>query len=292
MLGVLLIDKPYGITSHDVVGVLRRKLKTKRIGHAGTLDPLATGLLVVAVGPATRFLQYLPLEPKVYEGEIQFGESRNTQDAEGEVTSTAPLPVDLPAQVSAALPPFTGLISQIPPMFSAVKKDGKPLYVLARQGQEIEREPRTVHIGAFDIDWETEEPGRAGFYVSCSGGTYVRTLAHDLGAAVGCGAYLASLVRTQVGQFDLDDAAALDDVTEANLIPLKEALGPMPLLEVNGKQELAIRQGQAIGWPQPPPVRHVGLLDSRGEVFGIARVEPPYLQPEVVIPVEAAYGSV
>lgn len=292
MLGVLLIDKPLGITSHDVVAVLRRRLKTKRVGHAGTLDPLATGLLVVAIGPATRFLQYLPLEPKVYRGHIQFGEARNTQDAEGEVTESHPVPGDLPAQVSGALEGFRGLISQIPPMFSAVKKNGQPLYVLARQGQEIEREPRRVHISSFDLDWEAAELGRVPFEVVCSGGTYVRTLVHDLGQAVGCGAYLASLCRTSVGRFDLGSSVSLEDASEGDLIPLREALPPMPLLELNATQQLAIRQGQVVGWQNPPGARHVGLVDGAGEVFGVARVEDPYLQPEVVIPVEAAYGSV
>src|SRR6202044_655457 len=138
MLGILLIDKPAGITSHDVVNAVRRRFGVRRVGHAGTLDPQATGLLIVAVGPATRFLQYLPLEPKEYVGVVTFGEERDTQDSEGQVVALKPVPGDLEAQVHEVLPQFRGLIQQLPPMYSAVKKDGKPLYAYARSGKEVD----------------------------------------------------------------------------------------------------------------------------------------------------------
>lgn len=290
MLGILIVDKPLGISSHDVVNSVRRKLGTKRVGHAGTLDPLATGVLVVAVGPATRFLQYLPLEPKIYEGEIQFGIETTTQDAEGEVVRETPLPQDLASALDAVLPSFLGTIEQLPPMFSAVKRDGQPLYKLARQGQEIERTPRRVHI----VEFQLGEPadGVVPFRVACSGGTYVRTLAHDLGQAVGCGAHLKSLVRTGVGKYRLADAVPLDAVSASGLIPLNEALPPMPILTLDEAQVLRIRMGQAIPWPESPPESNVAVADPAGNVIGIARVSPPFLQPEVVIPVEATYGAV
>ena len=150
MLGILVIDKPPGMTSHDVVDRVRRRLGTRRVGHAGSLDPMATGVLVVAVGPATRFLQYLPLEPKEYEATIAFGTETDTQDAEGSVLATAPVPSDLDRRVEELLPEFLGPIEQLPPMFSAVKRAGKPLYAYARKGEEVDRTPRTVYVDVFE----------------------------------------------------------------------------------------------------------------------------------------------
>lgn len=290
MLGIFLVNKPQGITSHDVVHRIRRILHTKRVGHAGTLDPLATGLLVVAVGPATRFLQYLPLEPKEYTGTIRFGAETNTQDADGEITRHGTLPDNLRVEAASHLPSLRGLIQQIPPMFSAIKKGGQPLYALARQGKEVEREARTVHIHTFDLETQIE-PGLFTFKVVCSGGTYVRTLAHDLGQKIGCGAHLASLVRTRVGKFNLEDSCEIDAVGEDNLVPLSEAIQPMPQLILNDVQNAHIRQGRAIEWDNPPQAKVVGLVDLAGDVFGVARVMESILQPEVVIPIEAAYGS-
>jgi tRNA pseudouridine55 synthase len=289
MLGILLIDKPEGITSHDVVSRLRRRFDTRRVGHAGTLDPLATGLLVVAIGPATRFLQYLPLEPKEYVAKIRFGQSTTTFDREGEVTETRPVPAGLPAQVEEARQKFLGLIQQVPPMFSAVKKEGKPLYVYARKGEEVEREARTVHIERFDLLGYEDAVLEA--RIVCSGGTYVRTLAHDLGEAVGCGAHLAALVRTGVGRFRLDEAAALEEVGPADLIPLDQALPPMPIVALNQRQASSIRMGQQIGWDKPLPERLVGLRGPDGDVIGVARAIGDLLQPECVIPEEVARGQ-
>lgn len=286
MLGILLVDKPDGVTSHDVVDVIRRRFGTRRVGHAGTLDPLATGLLVIAIGPATRFLQYLPLEPKVYEGVATFGVETNTQDSEGEVVSTVEVPSDLQELVQSATSRFTGLIQQIPPMFSAVKKGGKPLYVLARQGQVVEREPRTVHIGRLEFDWNARSGNSVPFTVECSGGTYVRTLAHDLGKAVGCGAHLSRLVRTEVGRFHLGQAIALAEVEPAHLIPLSDALPPMKLIMIGEKDQVRIRQGQSLRWDNGENGT-VGLIDDAGEVFGIGKIDSLRLHPEVVIPLEA-----
>lgn len=289
MLGILLIDKPLGITSHDVVARVRRKLSTKRVGHAGTLDPLATGLLVVAVGPATRFLQYLPLEPKVYEAEITFGQSSTTYDAEGERTDFVQPPADLRAALDAIIPQFLGLIQQIPPSYSAIKVNGQPLYKLARQGQMVEAEPRTVHIG--ELTLISVEENRVRARIECSGGTYIRTIAHDLGQALGCGAYLTGLVRTQVGRFALEQAVPLESITADCLLPLKDALPPMPLIYIDESQTAAIREGRAITLNTATDRPLVALVEPRGEVFSVARLTGDQLQPECVIPSEVFDGT-
>lgn len=282
MLGIVLIDKPLGITSHDVIGQLRRRFETRRVGHAGTLDPLATGLLVVAIGPATRFLQYLPLEPKEYVASIRFGVATTTQDAEGEVVSEGTLPPNLREEFERLVPQYRGLIQQIPPIYSAVKKDGKPLYHYARKGIEVEREARTVHIG--DVEILDDLPNEIEVRVTCSGGTYMRTWAHDIGQSIGCGAYLVGLRRTKVGRFLLSDASTLEEVGRQHLIPLSEALPPLPLLHLNSVQVDAVRHGQPIGMSNLPASRACGLLDGSGEVVGIGRIDGPMVHPEVVIP--------
>lgn len=283
MLGVLLVDKPLGITSHDVVARLRRKFQTKRVGHAGTLDPLATGLLVVAIGPATRFLQFLPLEPKIYIGRVEFGKETTTQDKEGEVVADKPIPADLPGAFEAVRSQFLGLIDQIPPLYSAVKKEGQPLYAYARKGIAVERDPRRVHIGRLEPLGFTENS--VDVLVECSGGTYIRTLAHDLGQAMGCGAHLAALRRTEVGRFHIDAAKPLDEVTPEDLLPLREALiPPAPFFEMNDRQVEAIRHGQAIGTDRHFGPEPVVLLDRKDQVVGMARFRGNELQPECVIP--------
>ncbi len=290
MLGVLLIDKPSGITSHDVVNQIRRRFGTRRVGHSGTLDPLGTGLLVLAVGPATRFLQYLPLEPKEYDLVAAFGVESTTQDAEGELSDPKPVPVDLRARVEEAIPSFLGLLSQVPPMYSAVKVAGKPLYQYARKGEEREREARSVFVETIELLEVHEDSAR--MRVVCSGGTYMRTLAHDLGRAIGCGAYLSSLVRTRSGKFTLEDAAALDEALPEDLIPLEEALPPMPILDLNAVETAAARHGQRIGRQRPPAARLVALREPDFGVFGVARVDGNQLQPECVLPIEATHDPV
>ena len=289
MFGILLIDKPAGITSHDVVNEIRRRFGTRRVGHAGTLDPAATGLLIVAIGPATRFLQYLPLEPKEYDAEVTFGRETTTQDGEGEVVAEKPVPQDLAAALEIVLPKFSGLIQQIPPMYSAVKKGGRALYEYARQGKEVERTPRTIHIEKIEIESVASPTAR--MRVICSGGTYIRTLAHDLGGALGCGAFLSGLNRTKVGKFELKDAIALREVGEEHVLPLTKALPPVPLLSLEDQDAAAIRQGQSIGTEAPPNGPIAGLLAPDGSIIGIARVLGNVLKPECVIPSEA-YGPI
>lgn len=285
MFGILLIDKPQGITSHDVVSRLRRTFQTRRVGHAGTLDPLATGLLVIAIGPATRFLQYLPLEPKEYVSVFKFGETTNTFDAEGEITETKPVPSNLEEKLVEVFPDFIGSVQQLPPMYSAVKKDGKPLYAYARKGEEVERQLREVYIDELELDNVTSDTAQV--RLVCSGGTYVRTLAHDVGQAVGCGAFVQSLVRTKVGKFTLDQAVKLEDASPDHLIPLTEALPPTPLIELNDTQVVYVRQGRQILIKPLPDSPTVGLLDDERNVVGMGRVIGNKVQPECVIPADA-----
>ncbi|MBS1717494.1 MAG: tRNA pseudouridine(55) synthase TruB [Armatimonadetes bacterium] len=285
MLGVLVIRKETGCTSHDIVNRVRKVFGTKRVGHAGTLDPQASGVLVVAVGPATRFLQYLPLEPKGYVADFTFGAATSTYDLEGEVTFTGPVPTDIRAAVEEMRPQFMGLIEQLPPMFSAVKLNGKPLYAYARQGKELDREPRTVHVGAFDI--LGGEGNTLRIEIECSGGTYIRSLAHDLGQALGCGAHLSRLERTRVGKFFLKDAVALENLKMEDLIPLKEALPPMPLLDLNPTQTAYIRDGRTLILNDMPEAKLIGLVGDNGQVVGIGRRHGNVLQPDCVIPIEA-----
>ncbi len=292
MLGILLIHKTPDLSSHDVVNRVRRLFGVRRVGHAGTLDPLASGLIVVAVGPATRFLQFLPLEPKEYVFETHFGIETETYDREGAIVSEQPVPDDLEARVRAALPNFLGLVRQMPPMYSAIKLKGKPLYAYAREGKEVPREARTVHLGEIEI-LEVRPPLVKARLV-CSGGTYVRSLARDLGEAVGCGAHMASLVRTRVGRFELGEAKLLEALSPEDLIPLREALPPMPLLEMDTFQEARLRQGQRLVLPPeqiPLGAERVGLTGEDGEVFGVARVVPDGLQPECVIPGQVVHEA-
>ena len=208
--GVLLIDKAPDMTSHDVVAIARRALNTKKIGHCGTLDPMATGLLMLVIGRATKIQDLLMSEDKQYEGTITLGASTSTQDRQGEVLESRPVP-DLTAdQIKAACDAFTGHFDQIPPMVSAIKKDGVPLYKLARKGQTIEREARPVYVTSYEIT-RLALP-EVDFIVNCSKGFYVRTYAHDIGERLGCGGHLSALRRTRSGKFTLDRAITVADL--------------------------------------------------------------------------------
>jgi len=208
--GVLLVDKGPDMTSHDVVAVARRALNTKKIGHCGTLDPMATGLLILVIGKATKIQDLLMSEDKEYTGTLSLGKTTNTQDAEGEVTEEREVPPLTDGEVEVAFEKFKGDFYQTPPMVSAIKKDGVPLYKLARQGKEVEREPRFVHVYSYRIDG-IRLP-EVDFTVKCSKGFYVRTYAHDIGAVLGCGAHLKSLRRTRSGKFDLARSVTFEDL--------------------------------------------------------------------------------
>jgi tRNA pseudouridine55 synthase len=211
--GVLICDKPAGMTSHDVVARVRRLLGQRRVGHGGTLDPPATGVLVIALGRATRLLPFLPMEPKRYLATIAFGAETDTLDAAGTITATAPVDGIDRAAVEAALARFVGPQRQVPPMVSAVKQGGERLYLKARRGETVERAPRLVTVHALELrDFQPGPPPSATVAVTCSGGTYVRVLAADLGRALGSLAHLTSLRRVAVGAFTEEEAHTLDEL--------------------------------------------------------------------------------
>src|SRR5215475_8615455 len=210
--GAILIDKPAGLTSHDIVDAIRTQFHLKKVGHCGSLDPAATGLLIIVLGRGTKLSEKLMSDDKVYEGAIKFGETTDSYDADGELVASLPVPPLTLEQINASAAEFVGDIMQTPPMVSAVKKDGVPLYKLARKGVEVPREPRLIHVYSFRFS-KYEEP--LGFFrVACTKGTYVRSLAHELGQKLGCGAHLTTLRRTTSGKFDVADALSLDAVLQ------------------------------------------------------------------------------
>ncbi|HEY4952696.1 MAG TPA: tRNA pseudouridine(55) synthase TruB [Verrucomicrobiae bacterium] len=226
--GAILIDKPAGPTSHDVVDAIRRKFGIKKVGHCGTLDPNATGLLIIVLGRGTKLSEKLMGDDKVYEGTMKFGQTTNSYDADGEILETKTVPSLTFEQLNEEAAKFIGDQMQMPPMVSAIKKNGVPLYKLARKGIEIEREPRLIHIYNFRFTNYSEPLGE--FRVACTKGTYVRSIAHDLGQKLGCGAHLATLRRSVSGKFDVTDAMPLDAVLKLSLSELEKRV--MPFLKL------------------------------------------------------------
>ncbi|HWY75725.1 MAG TPA: tRNA pseudouridine(55) synthase TruB [Verrucomicrobiae bacterium] len=222
--GALLIDKPVGPTSHDVVDAIRRQFGIKKVGHCGTLDPNATGLLMIVLGRGTKLSEKLMSSDKVYEGTIKFGETTDSYDADGELVASLPVPPTTVDELNELAAGFVGDQMQMPPMVSAVKKDGVPLYKLARKGVEVQREPRFIHIYNFRFSDYREPIGY--FRVACTKGTYVRSLAHDLGQKLGCGAYLANLRRLVSGNFEVKDAIPFEDVMGLTLGELEKRVIP------------------------------------------------------------------
>ena len=224
--GVLLVDKAEGMTSHDVVALVRRRLQVRKVGHCGTLDPIATGLLLITVGRGTKVQDLLMSEDKEYAGTFVFGVTTDTQDRQGVVIQQRPVPALDETQIRAAFEKFRGDFYQLPPMVSAKKHGGVPLYKLARQGKVVEREPRLVHVYRYTID-------RIGlpeidFSVLCSKGFYVRTYAHDIGETLGCGAHLKSLRRTKSGRFDLANAISVAQIKDATREEILSRLLSLP----------------------------------------------------------------
>jgi len=223
--GVLLVDKPTAHTSHDVVARLRRKLNMRKIGHAGTLDPMATGLLIMLIGKATRISQYLISLDKEYEGTIELGKTTDSQDADGEVLETRPVPPLTEAEVKTAMQGFLGDQYQTPPMFSAIKIGGVPLYKSARKGEEVAREPRFIRVMQFELT-RFALP-HLDFRLRSSKGTYVRTIAHDLGQKLGCGAHLTALRRTATDRFNISQALTLDAIEALSIPEIEKRLIPV-----------------------------------------------------------------
>jgi tRNA pseudouridine55 synthase len=223
--GLVIVDKPAGLTSHDVVARIRRIAGTRKVGHAGTLDPMATGVLVVGVEKATRILGYLTLTEKEYQATIRLGQSTSTDDAEGEILCTSPRPVD-PAEIDAAIKPLTGTIQQIPPQVSAIKVNGQRAYKLTRAGAAPELAARPVTVYSFAVDGVRQVDGYTDVdaAIRCSSGTYIRSLARDLGASLGTGGHLTALRRTRVGPYAEDSAQTLDQLSEHYVVlPLEDA---------------------------------------------------------------------
>jgi len=228
--GAILIDKPAGPTSHDVVDVIRRRFGIKKVGHCGTLDPNATGLLIIVLGRGTKLSERLMSDDKIYEGMMKFGEATNSYDADGEILETRPVPLLTMEQLNELSAAFVGDLMQMPPMVSAIKKDGVPLYKLARKGIEVEREPRLIHVYSFRFTDYRASLGS--FRVACTKGTYVRSLAHDLGQKIGCGAHLITLRRTVSGKFDVADAKPLDEILKLSTADLERRVIPFLKLAV------------------------------------------------------------
>ena len=279
MHGILIIDKPGGVTSHDVVQAVRKKLATRKVGHLGTLDPMATGVLPVSIGKATRLAQFLPSSPKEYEGEIRFGFATTTYDRDGTATSAEkPLPGGADA-IRQAMRSLIGTLEQVPPSFSAKKIGGVPSYKFARSNQVIEIAPAMVKIEGFDL--LSFEPPFAKFRVLCSTGTYVRSLAHDLGQELGCGAHLASLRRTRSGEFRLENAVTVDRMSEMDLIPMDRLLASWPRIEVSETDETRVRHGNDIRVVCEGEFARI--FNKKGEFIAVASVESGWVHPRVVL---------
>jgi len=297
--GLLPVDKPAGPTSHDVVARARRALGTRAIGHLGTLDPGATGLLVLAIGPATRCAAVWQGGTKTYEGRAVFGLVTDTQDVTGRVTAESAARPDEPAVRAAALA-LTGELMQVPPMVSALKQGGERLHAIARRGETVERAPRPVRVDAWE--WLAVTRDEASFRVRCSGGTYVRTLVHDLGAALGCGAALADLRRTASAPFDVARACAWEDLDAARRettlarfgVPLERALDVLPAVALDAAGVEAIGRGRAAAVAAPPAgtlgagERSVVLRDAAGRALALGQVRAAdgaaWAHPQVVFP--------
>jgi tRNA pseudouridine55 synthase len=276
--GLAVVDKPAGITSHDVVAILRRRLGERRVGHSGTLDPGATGVLLVGVGSVTRVLRFLTALPKTYTGEVVLGSTTDTLDDEGGVTATFDMREVTPAAVAQAVADhLTGPILQVPPMVSALKVDGRRLHELAREGIEVERAPRPVTVHSFTTE-PTDDPLVYRIEVTCSSGTYVRTLAADLGTLLGGGAHLRGLRRTATGSFTVAEAAPPD---LCELLPPSAALRDYPSVSVDSATAELVRRGsvlpafeQLAGVDGPWAVLHEGDLLAVYEAFRGGTVKP------------------
>jgi len=277
--GVLVIDKPVGLTSHEVVQVVRKGSKIRRAGHTGTLDPRASGVLVVLVGPAVRLSEYVSASDKRYQAVIQLGETTDTYDADGRVIKSAPVDHITEEDFERVLQKFVGRIEQVPPPYSAVKVKGRKAYDMARQGEEVDLEPRVIEVYSLELlEWD---PPEAVIDVYCSSGTYVRSLAHDLGEALGVGAHLIGLRRTKSGRFTLRDAVPLRKLREAfeegtwyqYLIPAAEALSDWPAVELDPDQVEEVRHGHRVPAEDNPGGMARGI-NEQGELVALMEFVP------------------
>jgi tRNA pseudouridine55 synthase len=282
--GLAVVDKQAGWTSHDVVAVARGRLSERRIGHAGTLDPPATGVLLLGVGRVTRLLRYVGALPKRYVAEVVLGVETSTLDAEGDVLATHDMHDVGADDVRRAAAGFVGLIEQIPPMVSAVKVGGKRLHALARAGIEVERQPRRVEIHALEVE-PTDDPLVYRLDVRCSSGTYVRTLAADLGQALGGGAHLRALRRTEIGSFGVDDGVDIEALGPEHLISAARAVGHLPSVVVDADVAAAVGHGavlerDALGVAAEGPW---AVVDTGGALLAVYEARDDRVKPAVVL---------
>lgn len=277
--GVLVVDKPVGLTSHDVVQIIRKGTNIRRAGHTGTLDPRASGVLVILVGPAVRLSEYVSASDKRYQAVLRLGASTDTYDSEGRVTSSAPVDDITEEQFEQTLEKFVGEIEQVPPPYSAVKVKGRKAYEMAREGEEVDLAPRKIKVYNLELlEWATPE---AVIDVYCSSGTYVRSLAHDVGETLGCGAHLVGLRRTKSGRFTLRDAVPLRKLTDAfeegtwyqYLIPAAEALSDWPAVELSEAQLDSIRHGHRIPAETEDAPQARGVSEM-GELVALLEFDP------------------
>ena len=289
MDGIINVMKPAGMTSHDVVAKLRRIYHTRKVGHTGTLDPDAVGVLPVCIGQATRLVEYLTDKEKTYKTVMKFGSETNTQDASGEVTVTTELPSLSREEFVAVTQQFIGEIQQIPPMYSAIKKDGQPLYKLARQGIDVEVEPRPVVI--HEIKVLMYQPESAMLEIRCGKGTYIRTLCQDIARACGSSSHMAYLMRTKSGVFGADTAVALSRLEESEhpeqfLMDMNTSLADMPALAVKDAAMLVrVQNGLAQRVPGAAQLAEGTVcraLDSQGNLVAIGTIEKESFQPNKV----------
>ncbi|WP_149257699.1 tRNA pseudouridine(55) synthase TruB [Actinomadura sp. K4S16] len=283
--GLVIVDKPAGWTSHDVVGRMRRLAKTRRVGHAGTLDPMATGVLVLGIGKATRLLGHLALTRKGYDATIRLGESTNTDDAEGETTATASAASVTEEALRAGVAELTGTIQQVPPQVSAIKVNGERAYRMARKGEEVELAARPVTVDEFTI-LDVRRHGDlvdVDASVSCSSGTYIRALARDLGSSLGCGGHLTALRRTRVGPYDLSMARTLDRLgEELEILPMAEAVAAVfPRRDVSEDDARKVAHGGrlAAAGLGPGPV---GVFAPDGTLLALVEERGPVAKPLAV----------
>ena len=274
--GLLLIDKPSGITSHDAVAAVRRALQTRKVGHAGTLDPMATGLLVIGVGRATRLLRFLGDLAKDYEGTMRLGTETTTLDADGDVVREAPVDVT-DDEIRAAMHAKVGASAQRPPAFSAVKVGGRKLYEAARKGEHLDAPARIVRVDRFEM---TERDGaHVSFACSVSGGTYVRVLAADVGEALACGAHLTALRRTAIGPFTVDTATTPEEPGAP--LPLERAVGHLPRFDLEHEEAIAAGHGRILA---PAAIEGpYGVYDPEGRLIGVYRDDGPKARPLVIL---------
>lgn len=279
--GILVLDKPLGFSSNGALQKVRWLLNAEKGGHTGSLDPLATGVLPLCFGEATKFSRYLLDADKSYTATIKLGETTDTGDAEGEVLQTRPVTITL-AEIEAVLPKFRGDIMQVPPMYSALKKDGQPLYKLAREGKEVEREPRPVHI--YELEVIALDADLLRIHVACSKGTYIRTLAEDIGEQLGCGAHVKALRRTTAGPFSLEQSISLDELIELQeqqgsealdqfLLPSDIGLLDWPKVQLTEHSSFFWQNGQPVRAPGAPSSGLLRVYNHLNEFIGVAEID-------------------